>query len=978
MPTAFTRRLAGIQFVNQPPQLQEKLPRMDIAAFVGFASAGPLHQPVVVEDAAQFTAIFGDDLPLAWDAQKGEQTFACLAPAMRAFFRNGGRRCWVIRVADEPETDFFPLPGMLERTSNGELRPAFARARSPGSWFDHFQCATALAVAPIVVTRADSPEKLIVQLRTGTEVQPDDLLRLRFLGRRIHLFVHVSDITAHVESPPRSRSHLFEIQGKLLGAFEDATAVEFGGMEFTATWVRLPKYGDAPADAVLAKGSFANSLSPPDTAVAEMLELRIPESSSPPTEPFLPLPGTILQIEIKDSGGMLWFRVASLGRDETGRGAAPGEEIHILGHAFRRCGESPPISLPQVSQFVAEKLTFELRVRLGNDDAVSLTDLGFAWANPRCGNALPDDQSLFERDDLKIGPTLAADELHDDLRREAAEHPSNGARFPLASTDDENAVFLPLFVQALPDEFLPAAHTDADELTRDGLANFHSSLFLDEELIETTANSLLAEADFIRYQRPNWRRLRGIYAALEIEEATLIAVPDAVHVGWKPVLIEDVPRPDKSDWLAHPCWGLSDECDDASKLVRGERPRYDKFLNCALREIQEPFLFLQQAADALGTFTLAWTSAKSGLTFILEEATRPDWSDSREIYRGEKAQRTLYGHRTGTYYYRVRAEAGCDTSNWSNEIVVTVPRRARYDLLQVEERSVEEHAPRPPDNFDPALLFDLHRSLLRLCAARGDLFAVLAVPEHFRAEDSLNHVRLLKASERDETIVIGRTLPFTRGENHVFSFGAVYHPWLITRETDGKLLHSPPDGAALGIIARRSLERGAWLAPANEEFRGVIALNPPLADGRRLDLLLAQLNQITQEPEGFLALNADTLSVEPELRPINVRRLLILLRRAALKRGAQYVFEPNGGTLRRLVQSGFEALLDQLFVRGAFAGATRPTSYEVVTDDSINTPQTRDLGQFRVDLKVAPSLPMSFVTVRLVQTGDRGVATELI
>ena len=111
MPAPFTRRLAGIRFVTQPPQLPERLPRMDIAAFVGFAAAGPLQRPVVVEDAAQFAAIFGDDLPLAWDAQKGAQTFACLAPAVRAFFRNGGRRCWVIRVAEEPETDFFPLPG---------------------------------------------------------------------------------------------------------------------------------------------------------------------------------------------------------------------------------------------------------------------------------------------------------------------------------------------------------------------------------------------------------------------------------------------------------------------------------------------------------------------------------------------------------------------------------------------------------------------------------------------------------------------------------------------------------------------------------------------------------------------------------------------------------------------------------------------------------------------------------------------------
>ena len=72
---------------------------MDIAVFVGFASAGPLHMPVVVDDEAYFQEIFGDDLPLAWDAQRGEQLRGHLGPAVRAFFRNGGRRCWIVRVA---------------------------------------------------------------------------------------------------------------------------------------------------------------------------------------------------------------------------------------------------------------------------------------------------------------------------------------------------------------------------------------------------------------------------------------------------------------------------------------------------------------------------------------------------------------------------------------------------------------------------------------------------------------------------------------------------------------------------------------------------------------------------------------------------------------------------------------------------------------------------------------------------------------
>jgi hypothetical protein len=499
-------------------------------------------------------------------------------------------------------------------------------------------------------------------------------------------------------------------------------------------------------------------------------------------------------------------------------------------------------------------------------------------------------------------------------------------------------------------------------------------LFLDKDLIDTTANSLLGEADFIRYQRPNPRRLRGIHAALEVEEATLIAVPDAVHVGWKPADNRSVPPPRQSDALSHPCWGLSDGCDYEPKPTTGERPRYDKFLNCGLREIKNPRLRLQEKPDALGNFTLAWASDENDVLFILQEATRPDFSDAREIERGDKSQRTLYGRRVGNYYYRVRAEAGCETSNWSNEIPVPVPPRNRYELREVGEREGQPS----PDDFESGPLFDVHRSLLRLCAARGDLFAVLALPEHFRADDSLNHFRLLRPLQREDAAAFGKTLPIGRGENQVFSFGAAYHPWLVTRDGDDEPFHSPPDGAAVGIIARRSLERGCWIAPANEIFRGVIALNPALSDGRRLDLMLAQLNQITQEPEGFLALNADTLSVDPELRPINVRRLLILLRRAALKRGAHYVFEPNGPALRRLVQHAFEDLLNQLFVRGAFAGETRATSFQVVTDESINTPQSMELGRFRVDLKVAPSVPMSFVTVRLVQTGERGVTTELV
>src|SRR4030095_5610490 len=47
-----------------------------------------------------------------------------------------------------------------------------------------------------------------------------------------------------------------------------------------------------------------------------------------------------------------------------------------------------------------------------------------------------------------------------------------------------------------------------------------------------TTENLLTRADYITYQSPSPRSLEGIHAALYIDEATIIAVPDAIHLGW--------------------------------------------------------------------------------------------------------------------------------------------------------------------------------------------------------------------------------------------------------------------------------------------------------------------------------------------------------------------------------------------------------------------------------------------------------------
>jgi phage tail sheath protein FI len=315
------------------------------------------------------------------------------------------------------------------------------------------------------------------------------------------------------------------------------------------------------------------------------------------------------------------------------------------------------------------------------------------------------------------------------------------------------------------------------------------------------------------------------------------------------------------------------------------------------------------------------------------------------------------------------------SSDWSQGLPVRVAAQDRWLLQEA-------------DMYDEQGLIALQRSLVRLSAARGDLFAVLALPEHYHQDDAIAHILRLKSLVQPVFLQtasgpngddVRLVFPLGYGERSAFSYAGLYYPWLNVSRDTLQFINIPPDGAACGIIALRALARGAWIAPANERLSGVLDLTPAVSSVNWQRLQDAQVNLIRNEPRGFLCLNADTLCDEEDgdLRPINVRRLLILLRRLALRLGATYVFEPNSPAFQRLVQRGFEFMMDQMFARGAFAGSTPDTSFQVVTDASLNTPQSMDLGRFIVDLKVAPSLPMTFITVRLVQSATGGSVTEM-
>jgi phage tail sheath protein FI len=273
------------------------------------------------------------------------------------------------------------------------------------------------------------------------------------------------------------------------------------------------------------------------------------------------------------------------------------------------------------------------------------------------------------------------------------------------------------------------------------------------------------------------------------------------------------------------------------------------------------------------------------------------------------------------------------------------------------------------EELDKETLFRVHEFLINFCEARADALAVLSLPLDFEKRQCIEWLETLRQNlglpKR------GRVFDDVRDMADL-SYAAVYHPWLLVADPNAPhgLRATPPDGAVCGMIAAREQERQAWIAPANLPLQGALALALDISDDDWAELFDLQFNLIRREPRDFRAMSAHTLSGQRDLLQVSVRRLMILLRKAAIERGMNYVFRNNSEHFREAVRVSLEEMLRFMFERGAFAGATADEAFRVTTGASVNTPQSIDQGRFIALIQVAPSEPMEFITVLLIRTGD--------
>ncbi|MEA3016139.1 MAG: hypothetical protein QOI38_861 [Sphingomonadales bacterium] len=868
---------------------------MDVALFVGFAEMGPVHRAVEIDDVADYRRTFGGDLPLARDPESGEILMAALAPTVRAFFSNGGIRCWVIRVARTAELEArlrgapdpaaagiasagrFVLPGLLALAPDGTLGLARAQARSLGSWSDR------LAVA----TRAERVPFAVSDLAFASGKVTFAATRPLALGTLIEL--------------TDSDGLLFSLVDRIDG--QTASAACLGRFAPVAT-----AGPEEPVTVHLLGGAD------PYEARFDPVRGRLTFDSRPAA-----ITPSCWLIVSRTDGDMIFVTETLANSAATGRGwtAAAADGV--------------------ASDATAAQVTLGLRIDDGRGDVQTIAGIGLTPSGARnWWTNLPDD--------ARGG---GADPAHLLARADEEE-----TQPPLA--------WLPLGLAGAFSRSVAAIDEGRTALERDGLSRFDSELFLDPELATARAGQIAAEAERILYV--DGRPLFGLHGGIGIAEGaefnpvSLIAVPDAIQPGWTERAYETLPQPTgdapaPAHWFDHrgPCAALPEDGKDASA------PDFSRFLDCGTRLLEAPVFDPPESPRAPGPVPLSWSATGPGSTYVLEMAAFADFRGAQTLYRGGVPSYHFNARAEGFYYFRLRAERGGEVS--APAVAGVAVRGSAWDSLV-------------PAQYSAAPLLSIQRALMRMAAGTGEMFALLSLPRHYHATEAVEHGRRLALWRQGG---FGEPDMFDTNERRVLSFGALHHPWIRFRSGAAELASAPPEGAIAGIHARRTMARGAWIAAANEELRDIVALAPAIGDGDWPALDAGRINLLRRDSRGFLLLDSDTLSDEPEWRQINVRRLMSLLRRVAVRRGAAYVFEPNGDVLRRAVERGFTQMLDSMFRAGAFVGRTAEEAFRVSVEP---TAADRDAGRLIVEIGVAPSQPMRFLTVRLFQSGERFTIAE--
>ena len=198
------------------------------------------------------------------------------------------------------------------------------------------------------------------------------------------------------------------------------------------------------------------------------------------------------------------------------------------------------------------------------------------------------------------------------------------------------------------------------------------------------------------------------------------------------------------------------------------------------------------------------------------------------------------------------------------------------------------------------------------------------------------------------------------------NYVATYYPWIkIPNSSTGKPVWVPPSVVLPGVISYTDRVAHEWFAPAGLNRGGltsVLEASTRLTHAERDELYEGRVNPIASFPgQGVVVFGQKTLQAKPSaLDRINVRRLLITVRKFIASASRYLVFEQNTQALRNRFLNIVNPYLEQVQSNSGLS------AFRVVMDESNNTPDVVDRNQLVGQIFVQPTRTAEFIVLDFV------------
>ena len=198
------------------------------------------------------------------------------------------------------------------------------------------------------------------------------------------------------------------------------------------------------------------------------------------------------------------------------------------------------------------------------------------------------------------------------------------------------------------------------------------------------------------------------------------------------------------------------------------------------------------------------------------------------------------------------------------------------------------------------------------------------------------------------------------------NYAATYYPWvkMVPRDTS-RPIWVPPSVVIPGVIANTDRVAHEWFAPAGLNRGGLTSVTEAkmkLTHAERDDLYENRINPIATFPaQGVVVFGQKTLQSKPSaLDRINVRRLLIALRKFIASSSRFLVFEQNNQALRNRFLNIVNPYMEQVQSNSGLS------AFRVVMDDTNNTPDVVDRNQLVGQIFIQPTRTAEFIVLDFV------------